>query len=72
MYIDIYTHTYFQIFIEVYLVYNVVLISGIQQSESVIHIHIFILFQIFSPYRESLILYMMPIVLWYLTVYTVR
>ena len=54
------------------MIFSVVLVSGIQQSESVIHIHIFILFQIFSPYRESLILYMMPIVLWYLTVYTVR
>ena len=33
------------------MIYNVVLISGVQQSESVIHIHISILFQILFPYR---------------------
>ena len=33
------------------MIYNVVLVSGIQQSDSVIHIHIFILFQILFPYR---------------------
>ena len=32
------------IFIGVYLIYNVVLVSAVQQSESVIHIHIFTLF----------------------------
>ena len=31
--------------------YNVVLISGVQQSDSVIHIHVSILFQILFPYR---------------------
>ena len=30
------------------MIYNVVLVSGVQQSDSVIYIHIFILFQIFS------------------------
>ena len=38
-------------FIGVQLIYNVVLVSGIQQRGSVIHIHIFILFQILYPYR---------------------
>ena len=38
-------------FIGVYLIYNFVLISGVQQSESVIHTHIFFLFQILFPYR---------------------
>ena len=34
----------FFIFIGVYLIYSVVLVSGVQQSESVIHIHISTLF----------------------------
>ena len=33
------------------VIYNVVLVSGVQQSDSVIHIHIFFLFQILFPYR---------------------
>ena len=32
------------IFIGVWLIYNVVLVSAVQQSESVIHIHVSILF----------------------------
>ena len=36
----------FKIFIGVELIYNVVLASGVQRSDSVIPIHIFILFQI--------------------------
>ena len=40
-----------KIFIGIQLIYNVVLVSGIQQSESVIHIHIFTLFKILFPYR---------------------
>ena len=35
----------------VQLIYNVVLASGVQQSDPVIHIHISILFQILFPYR---------------------
>ena len=35
---------FFKIFIGVELIYNVVLVSGVQQSESVIHIHISTLF----------------------------
>ena len=31
------------------LIYNVVLVSGVQQSDSVIHLHIAILFQILFP-----------------------
>ena len=31
--------------------YNVVLVSGVQQSDSVIHAHICILFQIVFPFR---------------------
>ena len=38
-------------FIGVEFIYNVVLVSAVQQSDSVIHIHIFILFQILFPYR---------------------
>ena len=33
-------------------IYNVVLVSAVQQSESIIHIHISILFQILFPYRS--------------------
>ena len=33
--------------------YNVVLTSAVQQSDSVIHIHLSTLFQILSPYRLS-------------------
>ena len=42
---------FFKIFIGVYLIYNVVLVSGVQQTESIIHIHISTLFQILFPYR---------------------
>ena len=38
-------------FIEIKLIYNVVLVSGVQHSESVIYIHVPLLFQILSPYR---------------------
>ena len=41
----------FLIFIGVYLIYNVVLVSGVQQSESVIHTLKSTLFQILFPYR---------------------
>ena len=41
----------FLFYIGVYLIYNVVLVSGIQQSDSVLHIHMSILFQILFPYR---------------------
>ena len=36
---------------EVQLINNVMIVSGIQQSDSVIHIHTFILFQILFPFR---------------------
>ena len=42
---------FFIFYIGVHLIYNVVLVSGVQQSDSVIHLHIFILFQIIFPYR---------------------
>ena len=35
------------------LIYNIVLVSGVQQHDSVIHIHIFILFQILFSQRLS-------------------
>ena len=40
--VTIHTHTYTQ------LIYNVLLVSGIQQSDSVVYIHMFILFRFFS------------------------
>ena len=46
------TFFFFLIFIGVQLIYNVVLVSGVQQSESVMHIHISTLFQIVFPYRS--------------------
>ena len=36
---------------EVELIYNVVLVSGTQQSDSVIHTYISIFFRFFLPYR---------------------
>ena len=42
---------FFKSFIGVQLIYNVVLVLGVQQSESVIHIHISTLFQILFPHR---------------------
>ena len=33
------------------MINNVVLVSGVQQSNSVIHIHVYILFQILFPFR---------------------
>ena len=41
----------FLFYIEVQLIYNAVLVSHVQQSNSVIHIHISILFQILFPFR---------------------
>ena len=37
--------------IEVQLIYSIVLVSGVQQSASVIHIYISILFQILFPHK---------------------
>ena len=39
-------------FIGVYLIYNVVLVSAIQQSDSVIHVHISTLFKILFLHRS--------------------
>ena len=44
---------HFLSFIEVQLIYNVVIISAVQQSGSVIHVHTSILFQILFPCRPS-------------------
>ena len=38
---------YWDIFIREYLIYSVMLISGVQKNDSVTHIHISILFQLF-------------------------
>ena len=38
-------------YIGVSLINNIVLVSGVQQSDSVIHIHVSILFQILFPFR---------------------
>ena len=44
-------HLFSPIFTVVQLIYNVVLILGVQKSNSVIHIHMFILLQILFSYR---------------------
>ena len=50
---DIYCFCLFKkIFIGVQLIYNVVLVSRVQQSESVMHIHVSALFYILFPYRS--------------------
>ena len=41
----------FLFYIGVYFIYNFLLASGVQQSDSVIHIHISILFQSIFPFR---------------------
>ena len=41
---------YFLFYMGVELINNVVLVSGVEQSDSVIHTHIAILFQILSPF----------------------
>ena len=41
----------FLFYIRVKLINNVVLVSGVQQSDSVIHIHVSLLFQILFPIR---------------------
>ena len=43
---------FFLIFTEVWLLYNVVLVSAVQQSESAIRIHISPLFWISFPFRS--------------------
>ena len=51
----IYTHTicsFLLIFIGIYLIYNVGLVSSVHQSESVIHLHISTLFSILFPSRS--------------------
>ena len=54
MYTYIYIHhmSFLLIFIGVYLIYNVVLVSSVHQSESVIHLHIYTFFSILFPYRS--------------------
>ena len=49
---NVYIHIYFLNFlfyIRLELINNVVLVSGMQQRDSAIHIHVAILFQILSP-----------------------
>ena len=48
------------------MIYSVVLVSGVQQSDSVIHIHISILFQILFPYR---LLQIIIIIIFFITDY---
>ena len=38
-------------FIEVELIYNVVLVSGVRQSDSVIYMHVSIILQVIFPFR---------------------
>ena len=49
--IHYYTLKKFLFYIGVQLINNVVLVSGIQQSDSLIHIHVSVLFQILFPFR---------------------
>ena len=51
-YIYIHHMSFLLIFIGVYLIYNVVLVSSVHQSESVIHLHISTFFSILFPYRS--------------------
>ena len=49
-----------KIFTDVELIYNAAIISMVQQSDPVIHIHTSILFQILYPYRLSQIFFFLP------------
>ena len=51
IYYYIYVFIKFLFYIRVYLINNVVLVSGVQQTDSVIHIHVSILFQIIFLFR---------------------
>ena len=50
------------------MIYNVVLVSGVQQNDSVIHIHISILFQIIFPIAYDRILSSVPCAIQYVLV----
>ena len=50
-YCCIFSCSFFKNFIRIQLIYNIMLISGVLQSDSDIYIHIFILFQILCPYK---------------------
>ena len=56
MYFSLYFECFLKIFIEVQLIYNVVLVSGVQQSVSVLHIHIAILFKDYFPIQAIRVL----------------
>ena len=43
----------FIFYVEVKLIYNVVIISAIQKSDSVVHVHASVLFQILFPHGLS-------------------
>ena len=51
------SNTYYHIFLNfifyigVWLINSVLLVSGVQQSDSIIHVHVSILFQILFPFR---------------------
>ena len=49
---NLYFILFFKNFTGVWLIYTVVLVSGVRQGESLVHIHISILFQILFPYRS--------------------
>ena len=53
IYLSISIYLFILIFIGVSLLYNVVLVSAVQQSESAIRIHIPSLFWISFPFRSS-------------------
>ena len=52
--------SFFKKIIRVWLIYNVSLVLGIQQSESVIHIHISTLFRFFSHIGHYRVLSRVP------------
>ena len=47
----LFIYMYILFYIGAQLINNVLLVSGVQQSDSVIHIHVSILFQILFPFR---------------------
>ena len=57
------------LFIGVELIYKVVLVSGVQQSESVIHIYILIFFRFFPHLGHYRILSIVPVLYYCILVY---
>ena len=69
LYFGLFIYLKFSFYIGVLLISSVVLVSGIQQSDSVIHIHVLILFPIPFPLSIVLLCIMYCIITQYYNIY---